>query len=172
MDKIDWEILNELSDDHETIKVISSSIENHLISTADICMKLIRLKNLGYIIVIDDRGKMISDIRATNIDDNMWFGLTVVGGKTMEKRAKEFCGEEIKWDNATSINFNYKKLKGHIYARTEKRCRKLLIEIIRNKTSVKILEDSISLSEIFSYRYKYYKILEGGFLLKFKFKNI
>jgi len=84
IDRLDWEILNALSDDYESVEQIKGLIEGFSeinISTDDLIARLEKLHKQNYIFLIlnktFDRSKLIQELETP--DRKYWFGRTETG---------------------------------------------------------------------------------------------
>ena len=92
----DWEILDALSDDYESVEQIANLVHDvwPSVTPLDIINRLERLYDAGYVTltrnVTFDRAEMIREIDHTS-DRRFWFGRTASGDALWERHAEEFC---------------------------------------------------------------------------------
>jgi hypothetical protein len=92
----DWEILDALSDDYESVEQIANLVRAvwPSVTPLEIIDRLERLYGAGYVSLTLDatfnRAEMIREIDQTS-DRRFWFGRTASGDALWEKHAKDFC---------------------------------------------------------------------------------
>ena|SRR5437763_563204 len=92
----DWEILDALSDDRESVEQIAALVRDVWPSVTPLAIidRLERLFDAGYVTLTlgatFDRAEMIREIDQTS-DRRFWFGRTASGDALWEKHAAEFC---------------------------------------------------------------------------------
>lgn len=91
----DWEILNALSDDYESVEQITKLVRDVWPSVTPLTVidRLQRLYDAGYVLLtlgaIFDRAEMIREVDQTS-DRRFWFGRTGSGDRLWTKHAKDF----------------------------------------------------------------------------------
>ena len=167
MNKIDWLILNELSDDFESMTQIypleqcSKTKRSAIIDRIELLLQKGLIKLANDIVFVKE---MLLAEPEEYYDTDFWFGLTERGAEEWEKHAKKFGEFEVDWSDAWSESLNYHKQQGYILGVSKEICMKYLKA---NRKDI-VDFDSLKVIPISSFQAKYYKILSGGVKIKFK----
>jgi hypothetical protein len=171
MNKLEWEILNELTDDYEALKQISFSLQMKRNDESIDSLKntLIDLFRNEYIFSFNNEGDSISKDIEKFLWDDMWFGLTEKGAGWWEENSEKFCGEKVDWDDIWYQNLDYKNFRGFVCARTKNKCLEIFEDLKCKNENITIVTDSIIHEKVDSFKYKYYKKFNDGYRISFSF---
>lgn len=173
MNKKDWIILGELSDDYETFKHIVDNISkgNINIEKKEIALRIKKLHEKGYIRFVDENELQKKDLinNTDFIDEELWFGLTQKGAKLWEQNALKYGGRTIDWHEFCVVKFNYKNNLGEIYGVSPIICEKRLNNLLNDRNDINIDLNSVNISNVKEFELKYYKRIKNGCKLTFKF---
>lgn len=170
MDKIDWEILDSLADDYESINQIYPPLKKiYKLNIMEAKERIIHLLNEGYIFLMND--EMDSDKFREETDSeysDFWFGLTSKGADYWQETANEYGEEKVNWANHYVVRLDFTQGMGYICSQSKERCIKGL-----NNCREQYLVDEASIiwSEVDKFKAKYYKELENGIKVTFRFKK-
>lgn len=174
MERIDWLILDELSDDYETFERIDNNISRELngLKVVEIAVCVKELYDKGYIEILDENG-----FKARNIDKNMlyinanklWCGLALKGAEYWEQNAQKYGGQVINWFEFCVVKYNHKTNTGEIYGIDLEVCKKKLSHFIVERGNNMILDkNSVTIVEIEDFYIKYYKKIKSGYKVIFR----
>lgn len=168
--KLEWAILNSLSDDQECPATICTLVQDEVpdASWQDVLNALYRLHQSGLIELTDGqllRREILMSETKGNIDTPLWFGLTSTGCTAWESGAKS----PIDWSGAWCGHLDYESQKGHVEGTTREVCLGALTRLSPDK-KFQIDMASLSHSELSGFQAKYYKHLPGGHRIDFKLK--
>ena len=92
--RVDWEILDALSDDYESVEQIQKLIRPTTLSQEEIIQRLEQLHSENYVFLIlnrtFDRAALIREIGETK-DRKYWFGRTEKGYLAWQRLTQGFC---------------------------------------------------------------------------------
>jgi len=170
--KLEWSILDSLSDDEETIGLILSIIQHDYpyISSEEVAKCVYKLYQQG--LLLEDKNKDI-DLQtllneSPDYRDNVyWFWLTEKGGEYLEQFAKSYSGEAIDWTKSWVSHINTKLNEGYVDGVSSDVCLRGLesIDIVKNW---QIDRNTLACSQIDGFMAKYYKYVQGGYRVSFK----
>lgn len=167
MDRIDWEILEAVSNEFESLTQIYPMVNEALdVERVDIIDRMESLLQRGLIKLsknIEFNKETLLDEPDVYYDTEFWFGLTEQGAEAWEQHAKEFDGFDVDWSEAWTASYNYEKQSGHIYGVNEEVCMKVL----KNEKEAIIDFDSLMVEQVSSFQAKYYKKITGGVKITF-----
>lgn len=178
LNKIDWDILNCLTDDFESMKQIYPVIKKEdNISFEETINRLITLYEDGFVCLEDNDILNIEELRVDveKCEDDFsrfWFGLTSEGVKLWEDNALKFSGSEIEWKNAWSASLDYKNGVGFMCGKTREICELFLKDHFNKEKEIILDESSLEYTTIEKFKVKYYKTINDGVKLSFRFKKI
>lgn len=170
MSKLEWAILDNLSDDQECPATICPEVQEEIkdASRQDVIDALCRLHEAGLVALPDrttlSREALIAEAEG-NFDTPHWFGLTSSGCAAWE------AGSEtpIDWSEMWSGHIDYESRKGYVEGTSQDVCITALPRLIPdNKQQIDMT--SLSHSDISGFQAKYYKHLPGGHRIDFVLK--
>ncbi|HBC87378.1 MAG TPA: hypothetical protein DCZ94_10520 [Lentisphaeria bacterium] len=173
MDKIDWLILNELSDDFESMNQIYPLEKAMQAKRRDIIDRIEILIQKGLIKLLNDVDFDKETLLAEPENypgTEFWFGLTEKGAGAFEKHAKKFDGSEIDWSGSYCIHRDFSDQTGYVEGTSEKVCLSSLSSILDDDEWI-IDMTSLKHSDIPGFQAKYYKYLSGGHRIDFRIKK-
>jgi hypothetical protein len=155
IDKIDWSILNSLSDDYESLEMIIPMAQEIVPNVEDkvIQEKVGQLLILGYI--------------NTMVESDDWYGMTSRGCEVWEKYCAIFSDGPPDWCKSWTINTDYKTGDGYAIGVSKEVCE----SAIATKIGSDIIVDPSTFkhSAIEAFHAKYYKEIKGGHRIDFCF---
>lgn len=128
MKKIDWLILDVLSDDWETMTQIYPMVlhEASAVSREEIIDRIEALYQKDFVQiqkdVVFDKQKILSELPEDYYTTNFWFGLTEKGVVEWEENSERFGGFKVDWSENWTANYDYIKEEGWIYGVNESIC--------------------------------------------------
>jgi hypothetical protein len=174
--KLEWTILNNLSNDWECPATICPEVETEIEGTSrdEVLGTLYQLFEHG-LVGLQDGGSLqlqalLSESKG-NFDTRFWFGLTQAGCVEWEKHAKQFCGDAVDWAQAWSGNISYLDAQGYVDGTTRKVCIEALNTLLSDNTEWEIDKDTLQDSAIAGFNAKYYKYIHGGHRISFKLRK-
>jgi hypothetical protein len=173
--KIEWNILDCLSDGVETVGLVFSmtKLDFPHITIKEIAENIFRLYQRE--LVTEDKNKKVDlKILLKESDDYReniyWFGLSHSGCKYWEDYAKEYKGESIDWSQAWHVEMDFKRLEGYIDGVSLEACL-IGIEKINTEKDWQVDKNTLVNSRIEVFKAKYYKEIKGGYRTTFKIKK-
>jgi hypothetical protein len=172
---LEWNILESLSNDEETVALILSLIKKDFpeITTREVAQNIYSLYERG--LIYEDNGKEVYlrtllDESEDYMENVYWFGLTEAGCKYWEDFALEYGGESIDWSNAWKGHISIKSREGYIDGTSLETCLQGL-DKIDDDIEWQIDRSTLVHSDIKGFQAKYYKYLQGGHNISFKLKK-
>lgn len=178
MDIIDWEILDYLSDDYESIAQIYPYLsKSQKITLHDIADRLIVLYQQQYIYLLDNEELNITEFRTEVYTQeyeysNFWFGLAPKGVEFWEGNTIQYGGEPIDWSKSWITKINYNNNTGYLIGTTHEVCQEALEIISIEYEDIHINKSSLKTEPVAEFQAKYYKTLKNGYKLSFKFQRV
>lgn len=173
LDKIDWVILDVLHFDHESIQQIHPLEEYPEISRDEIIDRLYNMFENGYVCFANDETFTIEQIKNEQVNcvcSDFWYGMTEKGCEFWEENAEKYVGEKIDWSNSSLGIFIYTECRGIIYGTSPDTCLNSLREYQeRFKNELIVNFDTVNISKVKEFNPSYYKTIENGYKLKFRF---
>jgi DNA-binding Lrp family transcriptional regulator len=171
MDRIDWYILNTLSDDFESMTQIYPLEEASDVAREEIIDRIERMFKHCLIQLPEkvefNKEKILGESEEF-FNTTFWFGLTDKGAEEWERNAKEYGGFEIDWSAFWSTHFDYENEKGFIVAVNKE----ISLKQLKKVTEVEIDFNTLRITEVPEFQATYYKKIKGGIKIEFEFKQM
>jgi hypothetical protein len=171
----EWNILDSLTDDEETVALILGLIKNDFPKTSqnEVAETVYKLYQRG--LVLEDNNKVVDfhtllNESADYLDNVYWFGLTEIGGTAWEENAKIYSGENIDWSRAWRGKLNFENQIGQVEGTSKEACL-LGMEKIDINDTWQIDRATIVFSAVEGFQAKYFKYISGGQMMNFKLKK-
>lgn len=164
--KLEWRILNSLSDDKECIAAMNIP----RISKADIKKTTYELYQNG--LLYEDTNQTLDYNTLMSETENVadacyWFGLTQLGAGYWEKYSKKYSGNYIDWSQACTGYLDFQKNEGYLDGTSKRVCLNSLQDLVSTKDR-QIDIDTIQYSKTNGFYAKYYKYITDGHRITFK----
>jgi hypothetical protein len=170
--KLEWTILSSISDDEESVALILEIIRNDFrnISQKEVAETIYKLYQNG---LVEDKKEAVDYETLINESEDYagnyyWFSLTDVGFNYWEKFASIYSDGPNDWSKSWVAQPDYKMGEGFIDGASLEACLQGLDRIDDDK-EWKIDRNSLIHSEIEGFQAKYYKHINGGHRITFKF---
>ncbi len=173
--KLEWNILDSLSNDEETIGLILSVIKDDFpdISLREVARSVFALYQQGLIVEDNQKDVALKTLLGESPDyrNNVyWFGLTEIGYKYWEEYALTYSGEPIDWSKAWASHFDFKNQNGNIEGVSLEVCLQALDKIDTEK-DWQVDRTTLVNLKIEGFKAKYYKQMKGGCRISFSLKK-
>lgn len=179
--RLDWEILDSLSDDYESIEQIHQLLEaggsfkgDFALQTILDRIELLYASNYVFLILNEtfDRSKLQLEIEGKTGNRPYWFGLTNSGCAAWEACSERYGGEPIDWSSSWTSSYSLKNLQGHVDGASVEVCLEALDKILPHDKEWEIDRESLGEMPIEGFDAKYYKHIKGGHRIKFRIKKV
>jgi hypothetical protein len=173
--KLEWSILNCLSDDEETTGLIFSMIKDDLpnISIKEVAESILKLYQKDLLLEDNHQDVVPHNLIMEGVDyrDNVyWFGLTDKGCKYWEEYAPTYSGGPIDWSQCWVGHLDYEHKNGHVDGISLKGCLQGLKRIDTEK-DWQVDRTTLTTLVIAGFQATYYKYIKGGCRVSFKLKK-
>jgi hypothetical protein len=171
--KLEWEILNNLSDSWECPATICPEVASKVpnVSRMDILKVLhsLFIDNLVFIEDIKkiDLGELLSEPE-DNFATKFWFGLTARGCEAWENQSVEFSGEPTTWSAVWFVFDSRQEGVGYVEGVSREVCVEGLKRVHPDSWEDKITDKCIEEKPIAGFHAEYYKYIEGGYRIDYK----
>jgi hypothetical protein len=165
INKLEWNILDSLSDDQECF----ATMYIPRISKTKIKEIVYGLYQEGFLYEDTNQTVDYSTLMSETenyADAHYWFGLTQLGAESWEKYAKTYSGNNIDWSHAWRGHVDYKEKNGYIDGVSKEVCFNALKMVLTEK-NWQIDIETIQHSKIDGFQAKYYKYIPGGHRITF-----
>jgi len=174
--KLEWHILDNLSNDWECLTTIYPEVEELVpgISRENVVDAIHNLIKEGCIQIqgghIFDKKALLSEPEEY-FDTKYWFGLTTLGCKAWEAHSVEYAGYPIDWTQAWSSYISYRNREGYIDGVSKEVCLAAISKGLLREEGFEIDKKSMKYSKIDGFNAKYYKYISGGCRISFKLRG-
>jgi hypothetical protein len=180
--KLEWCILDALSNDTECVAIIWPYVKDTLpdISGDKLKDTIYKLYKRGLVYIesetapVDREDILAEETTNQNSIGNYYFGLTPAGVELWEEASKKY-DEPVDWSNSWIVHYDVEHQEGYINGTSREVC---LNQLIRdNQSSYSLLEEwqvdmnSLVHSNVKGFQAKYYKYISGGHRIRFKLKK-
>ena len=177
MDKMDWLILNALSDAYESLSQILGSITQEWqmdgqMNIQELRERIVSLYEMGYValeneLTLDNESFLMEPLDV--LHSPFLFGLTLLGAQYWEENLYIYTEEEIDWDWCCHLILDNVKSIGYIRGGSLQACQEYFSEI-EDQYNLSIDKDSVQCKEIENFQVKYFKVLERAHEISFAFR--
>lgn len=174
--KLEWHILDNLSNDWECLTTIYPEVKKKIaeVNREDVVNSLHNLIKEGYLQIKGgqsfDKKALLSEPEEY-FETKYWFGLTTLGCKAWEAHSVEYTGHPINWTQAWSASFSLENQQGHIDGVSKKVCLTAINKGLFRELGFEIDKKSMKYSKIDGFNPKYYKYISGGCRISFKLRG-
>jgi hypothetical protein len=174
--KLEWSILDSLSDDREAVALILCLINDDfpLISQKEVAESVYKMYTQGLLFEFYNKSvdyEILLNESSDYADANYWFGLTAIGCKSWEENDPVYLGEPIDWSRAWTRYLDVVNKKGWIKGTSQEVCLTALKDLIKDE-KWQVDTTTIVHSKIEGFQAKYYKYIEGGHKITFLLKKM
>jgi hypothetical protein len=176
LDKLEWSILNSLSDDWECSTTICPEIEGQVDDTNRVAILrcLFNLHSRGLVTLQDGRALTLEDFlseRKDDFDTKFWFGLTEAGRAEWEKFSEKYSGASVDWTRAWVGCISYDRGRSYVDGTSLDVCTEALKQLFPDDTEWEIDWNTLESTSIEGFHAKYHKYLDGGQRISFQLKK-
>jgi hypothetical protein len=164
--KLEWQILDSLSEDKECIAAVNISKN----SKADIKKTTYELYQKGLLYEVTNQSldyNILMSETENAAEAHYWFGLTQLGAEYWEKHSRKYSGNYIDWSQACIGYLDFQKNEGYLDGTSKRVCLNSLQDLVHAKDR-QIDVDTIQYSKTEGFYAKYFKYITGGHRITFK----